>query len=80
MAANWTQLAGLIRDVLIKIFSVDFLVSIDFNCFAHLILKSDVDLREYIAVTNEDVAADEVVADGLEGHVKPNADDESALE
>ena len=55
-------------------------MSIDFNCFAHLILKSAVDLREYIAVTNEDVAADEVVADGLEGHVKADADDESALE
>ena len=54
-------------------------MSIDFNCFAHLILESAVDLREYIAVTNEDVVGDEVVADGLEWHIKADADEESAL-
>ena len=52
---------------------------IDFNCFAYLILKSAVDLREYLVVTNEDVVANEVIANELRGHIKANADDESAL-
>ena len=52
---------------------------IDFNCFAYLILKSAVDLREYLVVTNEDVVADEAVTNKLRGHIKANANDELAL-
>ena len=62
-----------------KVFQVDFLVFIHLNCFAILILLSAVELYEYVAVTNEDVDGDEVVADWLEGHLKVDADDELEL-
>ena len=47
--------------------------------FAVLIRQSAVELDAYVAVTDEDVDGDEVVADWLKGRVKVDSDDEMAL-
>ena len=59
-----------------KVFLIDFLVLIDLNCSGRLILESAVELREYVAVTEEDVDGGDVGADCLGRLVEADVDEE----
>ena len=55
---------------------IDFLVFIYLNCSADLILSSADKLRDFIAVVNDFVDSDEVVAGGLERPIVVDVDDD----
>ena len=62
-----------------KVFLIDFLVLIDLNCSGRLILESAVELRDYVAVAEEDVDGADVGADCLGRLIEADVDEERVV-